>query len=173
MSQDKLILNLVGLKDLRIHFEADNKNQTWPYHGHPALFINAKLSKKISQCPNCRFADCLVKDGHKTINLKLSPQKFHLLILQLAKQRLLCKRCCSIITSQTDAVKPNCQISKNVRQSVVMDFHDNMATTLIAKQNRISASTVNRAYPQAAQMSSNRFVRLPKHLSFDEFTSSH
>lgn len=173
MSQDKLILNLVGLKDPHIHFEADVKTQTGLYHGHPAIFINAKLLKKISRCPNCGFADCLVKDGHKTVNLKLSPQRFHLLILRLAKQRFLCKHCGSIITSQTDAVKPNCQISKNVWQSVVMDFHDNMAATLIAKQNGVSASTVNRAYPQAAQMISNRFVRLPKHLSFDEFTSSH
>ena len=59
MSQDKLILNLVGLKDPHIHFEADAKTQTGLYHGHPALFINAKLLKKISQCPNCGFADCL------------------------------------------------------------------------------------------------------------------
>ncbi len=54
-----------------------------------------------------------------------------------------------------------------------MDFHDNISATLIAKQNGVSASTVNRAYPQAEAMVSNHFVHLPQHMSFDEFTSSH
>jgi hypothetical protein len=65
-------LKFSWFKGPHIHFEADNKAQTGLYHGHPALFINAKLLKKISRCPNCGFADCLVKDGHKTVNLKLS-----------------------------------------------------------------------------------------------------
>ncbi|MDN6575425.1 MAG: ISL3 family transposase [Lactiplantibacillus plantarum] len=173
MSQEKFIAKLIGLKDPHIHFTAGTQAQSGQYHGHPALLLRAKLITRILRCPNCGFTGCLVKYGYRTVNLKLSPQRYHLIILRLAKQRFRCNRCGSIITSQTNAVSPNCQISKNVWQSIVADFHDNMAATLIAKQNGVSTSTVNRAYPQAAQMVSNHFVHLPEHLSFDEFTSSH
>lgn len=172
MSQSKSILKLTGLKDPNIHF-SDNCVVQGHYHGKKALFITGRLVSMITRCPQCGFANCLVKDGHKTVHIKLSPQRYRLVILKLLKQRFRCKQCGSIITSQTDTVRSNCQISRAVWHSIIMDFHDNMAANLIANQNGISASTVNRAYPQAAQMISNHFVHLPKHMSFDEFTASH
>lgn len=172
MSQDKFISQLIGLTEKNIHFDMHSVIKG-SYHGTPALVVTATLDGHLSRCPLCGFNNCLVKDGHKTVTIKLNPQRFSLMLLKLRKQRFRCQRCHSIITAQTNIVRYNCQISTATWRSIIMDFHDNLSATLIAQQNGVSPSSVNRAYAQAEKETSNRFVHLPPHMGFDEFTSSH
>ena len=113
------IRNILEIKDENIHIE---KKMTEEVHnGTKNTMFYGTLTYTPSGCMNCgvvngSHAD-IVKNGTKTSTIKLGQINFKPVLLQLKKQRFMCKHCKSTFSAQTSLVDRNCFISNWVLQA--------------------------------------------------------
>lgn len=133
------------------------------------------LSPEVSPfCPKCGCLNKkydIIKNGSKTVSVRLPRISNRKVLLRLKKQRYLCKHCLITFSAETPCIDFNRSISKNTYHSCFFQMKEKTSITDIAKRHDICNTTVNNYLKDI----SNHFVvnknYLPNHLSFDEFKS--
>lgn len=174
MSNSNNIRLTLNIKDLNIKFN-ENSVKEEKINGVLALVYYGTLSPKAPNiCVRCgcfNEAYDIIKNGSKTVSIKMPRVSGRKTILKLKKQRYLCKHCSKTFFAQTSCVDFNHSISNNSYHSCVLSLKEKVSVKDIAKDHDISHATVNK-YLSAIY---KRFVvnkhYLPKNLSFDEFRS--
>lgn len=134
-----------------------------------------QLSATISYTPRC-CEKCGIKNENKTIIkhgfkptcLLMGDVNFSPLLLQLKKQRFLCKACGSTFIARTTIVDNHCHISHHVKRKIIDLLTQKTAMSTIAKQTFVSTHTIIKVLRKTAKsMFSHR--QLPQQLCIDNF----
>ena len=135
--------------------------------------LSGQLSYTPSCCEKCGVQNhhhTVIKYGFKTTRLLLGDVNFSPLLLQLKKQRFLCKECGETFIARTSLVDKNCHISHIVKRKIMALLTTEIAMTNIAKQTFVSPHTVIRVLRQAEQKLMHT-RRLGETICIDEFKS--
>lgn len=143
------------------------------------LVIKADLSPQPSPCKCCganvidedgKFA--VVKNGKKTVTVRLEAFNHLPMVMHLNKQRYACKKCKHYWTAQSYFIRPHHSISEQVRFKMMDLLKEKVSLTFIAKQCQVSISTVIRVLRSfKPQLPKAKQLYLPKVLLVDEFRS--
>lgn len=138
-----------------------------------ALVYTADLKVRPDCCPNCGFTDKIVRYGFNQSRIIAPGFSYRPTYLKLRCQKFRCQRCHSIFQSQTDYVRPNCEISEPVRRMLLYEALSNHSLTDIAQRYHVSDKTIQRVIDAEAELHNfTQATWLPKHLAFDEFKST-
>ena len=171
MSLFNYITNLLGLKDNNIIFNDNIESEQIRGITYKVLF--AKLTYKANSCPFCNAtSNLIIKYGTKTSKIKLLPLNGNPAILNLKKQRFLCKKCNHTFTAKTNIVDQHCYISNIVKQHILSNLTKKISEKDIAFMNYVSHSTVTRCIDNDFKKFLPDLDCLPKQLCFDEFKST-
>jgi len=172
MSHNDFIGNLLDLKDQNITFFKNYYSEKIIKDVNHKI-IHAKLDYKPVACYKCGsvFDKDIIKHGSKDSNIKLLNTAGHPTILNLKKQRYLCRHCNSTFVLRTNLVNKNCFISNKVKLSIAINAQDKISEKDIAKHHNVSHSTVNRQIAGAYNSYNLKKNYLPQNLNFDEFKS--
>ena len=172
MSELNYIIEMLELKDNNIKFY-----ENWYYKekikGIFHKVFEGYLSYKPKFCPKCGviFDNKFEKHGFITSNIKIPDGAGFKTILRLKKQRYLCKHCGKAFTLRDNVTEYGCFISKNTKWKIANELRNKISEKDIAKNNNVSANTVERimdSYYDTQKLYKNY---LPEVLSFDEFKS--
>ncbi|NLR13063.1 transposase, partial [Lactobacillus sp. ZJLC29-4] len=136
-----------------------------------ALRIYADLSYTLSVCPRCGKHE-VVKNGYKTVTIRIPNISERTALLILRKQRFLCKYCGHTQIAQTTVVDPQHQISRNVLYGITSSLIEDRTMTSIASQYNVSTNTVGRQLVALGQQTQPAYNGLPTTLCIDEFRST-
>jgi transposase len=137
MSQEQFTRKLLQIKDQNINnFKVLDESRD-------ALRIYADLSHTLSVCPRCGKHE-VVKNGYKTVNIRIPNVSERVAILILRKQRFLCKQCGHTQIAKTTVVEPQHQISRNILHGITSSLTEDRTMTSIASQYNVSTNTVSR-----------------------------
>ena len=165
MSQDQFTRNLLQIKDQNItNFRVQD-------NCHDALRIYADLSYSINVCPRCGKHK-IVKNGCKTVNIRIPNISERTALLILRKQRFLCKICGHTQLAQTPIVAKQHQISQNVQHGIIQQLTTDRTMASIASQYNVSTNTVSRQLVSLGQQTKPAYDGLPGSLCIDEFRST-
>ena len=171
MSLFNYITNLLGLKDNNIIF--NDNIETEEIRGITYKVIFGKLTYKADSCPCCNASgDSIIKHGTKSSKIRLLPINGLPAILNLKKQRFLCKECNHTFTAKTNIVDEHCYISNIVKQHILSNLTKKISEKDIAFMNYVSHSTVTRCIDNDFKQFLPDLDYLPKQLCFDEFKST-
>jgi transposase len=173
MSHSNIIQQILDIKDKNITF-IDENIDTLNISGKEFKVFNAVLTNQPTACPHCGhiFDSKIIKYGYTKPSKVRIPQilKFSA-IINLKKQRFLCKHCNSTIVSQSEIVEKNCYLSNATKRAIATDASLKVSEKDIAKLNDVSHSTVHRVISSLKAYTPPTFRYLPQFLSFDEFKS--
>jgi len=165
MSQDQSTRDLLQIKDQNIiNFKVQDDS-------HDALRIHADLSYKISVCPRCGKHE-VVRNGFKTVNIRIPNISERTALLILRKQRFLCNACGHTQIAQTPVVMKQHQISQNVKHSITRELTTDRTMASIAVQYNVSTNTVSRQLVALGRQTKPAYDGLPASLCIDEFRST-
>ena len=171
MSITNNIRNLLDIQDENIIFE-DNCVKKGSFKGIACKFIEAKLTYSPSHCMKCGIRNenyVVYKNGTQTSRITLPISGVLPTYLLLKKQRFFCKSCHSSFTAKTPLVKKNCFISEQTRTLIAIKTSEAQSIKSIARDFRVSETTVQRVINETAKTYKPYYKALPRHLSFDEF----
>lgn len=132
------------------------------------------LTYKITRCCNCGFNGSIWNYGFTTTECKLISTNVFDVRLRLKKQRFQCKNCNATSVAHTPDIPTNCNISRQIRQHVLMQAKSDMSEKLISKSMSISANSVSRIINAESNRYYYQFGKgLPEHLCFDEIRTAH
>lgn len=178
MSHNNCILRSLNLTDKNIKFSADSWNRH-EFRGkgrnrHKALIYDGVLTYKVTRCSNCGFNGSIRNYGFTTTECKLISTNDFDVRLRLKKQRFQCKNCNATSVAHTPDIPTNCNISRQIRQHVLMQAKSDMSEKLISKSMSISANSVSRIINAESNRYYYQFGKgLPEHLCFDEIRTAH
>lgn len=165
MSQDQFTRNLLQIKDQNINnFRVLDESRD-------ALRIYADLSYSLSVCPRCGKHE-VVKNGFKTVNIRIPNISERTALLILRKQRFLCKHCGHTKMAQTTVVEGQHQISRNVLHGITGSLTEDRTMASIASQYNVSTNTVSRQLAVLGKQTQPAYNGLPASLCIDEFRST-
>lgn len=174
MSISNCIRELLNIKDKNIVF-SDNCISFKKEDDIETQFIKGTLVNNIpSHCHKCGCVNelySLIKNGTKTVSVKLPKVSNKKTVLLLKKTRYYCKVCKSTFIDQTDTVKPYHSISNNTYHAAILELRMKRSITDISKFLDVSVTTVNNWLTRLSSSFKVNKLHLPKHLSFDEFKS--
>ncbi len=173
MSETNYILKILNLKDENITFDK-NYFEEIIIKGKTCQVYKAKLSYIPSFCEKCGVVNedySLIFNGSKLSKIKLNKVSNFNTYLYLKKQRVYCKHCNRTFTLKTNVVKPNCNISNNVKQAIAVDSTRKLSEKELGILNNVSYSTVKRVIDSFYVDKKIYKNYLPKVLGFDEFKS--
>ncbi|MBS4461052.1 ISL3 family transposase [Aerococcaceae bacterium zg-B36] len=167
------IHQLLSIEDKNITFDENLILPTLQLNKTTYKLLSGKLSYTPSCCDKCGAQNSnqtIIKYGFKTIRLLLGEVNFSPLLLQLKKQRFLCKACGETFIATTTLADKHCHISQIVKRKIMTLLTEEMAMSTIAKQTFVSSHTVIRVLRRTANtLISSR--RLSETLCIDEFKS--
>lgn len=159
-----------------IKFSLDIKDPEIKFSGFSYKFIQngvkvkvygAELRVKNLICNHCQSTN-VIKNGHYYSQIKyLSSSDKLPVYIHLAKQRIFCKDCHKTTMGTSEIVDKSCFIANRVKENVLREIQDDRTQKSIARDERISPSTVNRILDEHPFKFNSRAV-LPLNLSFDE-----
>lgn len=165
------ITELLQIKDNNIILDPTFKKEK--IKGQTHFIFKGVLSYKPTKCEWCN-SNKVVKNGFNeptTINLlKLSgiPSR-----LTLKKQRFKCKQCNKKFVARTSLVPKHCNISQNVKLSILKALTATLSFKQISKEHNVSENTTIRILKSCRkQVEVNCYKSLPQHLCFDEIKST-
>ncbi len=165
MSQEQFTRKLLQIKDQNINnFKVLDESRD-------ALRIYADLSYTLSVCPRCGKHE-VVKNGYKTVNIRIPNVSERVAILILRKQRFLCKQCGHTQIAKTTVVEPQHQISRNILHGITSSLTEDRTMTSIASQYNVSTNTVSRQLVALGKQTQPAYNGLPTALCIDEFRST-
>jgi len=165
MSQDNSTRDLLQIKDQNIiNFKVQDTS-------HDALRIYADLTYSVSVCPRCGKHE-IVKNGAKSVNIRIPNISERTAILVLRKQRFLCKACGHTQIAQTPIVMKQHQISQNVKHGITRELTTDRTMASIAAQYNVSTNTVSRQLVALGKQTRPAYNGLPSSLCIDEFRST-
>ncbi|MFV5784329.1 transposase family protein, partial [Pediococcus acidilactici] len=77
-----------------------------------------ELTYRLTSCAYCHTRS-IVKNGFKTVYIRDIPFNDKPVILQIDKQRFLCKACHRSIIAQTNLVKKHTQLTQRLKFSII------------------------------------------------------
>lgn len=174
MSLHHDIKHLLGIKEENIFF-SKNCTREEQRKGIRCLIISAKLTYQPSKCQCCKaaFDSNIIKHGFLKTNIQLNKSPNGLkTILELHKQRYLCRHCQSTFILETSLVNRHCVLSNSLKMAIFSDATKKRSEVEIAHDNFVSHSTVNRIIHHTFVEKTLRLDSLPENLCFDEFKST-
>lgn len=165
MSQDHSTRVLLQIKDRNISQLVAHD----PVNG--ILRVSGVLTYDVKYCPRCGQAPML-KNGHKLVNIRLSRVSELITILNLKKQRFICKACGATVLAETSLVKKQHQISENVLHAIDLALTEDRTMSSIAAQYNVSTNTIVRRLRLLGKGTQPVFNGLPATLCIDEFRST-
>ena len=146
MSQMQFTLDLIGIKDQKIHvhdasasLEQECIGGVLPTH----KIIHATLAPpENSPCQTC--ASPTQKGGKSTSDIPMPKIAAHPTILRLDKAGSRCTACKTTKNMTTSLVGKNCFISKATRQQSMIHATETFSEKTIAKLNDVSPSAISR-----------------------------
>ncbi|HFI0833915.1 TPA: transposase family protein, partial [Streptococcus suis] len=151
---------LIGIKDKNIKILFVLKHQTH-------LEIRARLDYDSPSYPHCQ-GKSIKYDFQKSSKIPILDCQGFPTFLLLKKRRFQCKSCQKVTVSETPLIKKNYQISQPIWEKVTQLHTENMTNIAIARRLHISVSVIQRKLAQF--QFENDFMKLPKVLSWDEFS---
>lgn len=165
MSQDHSTKVLLQIKDPNITDlvvqEATNGS----------LQVLAKLTYPVTVCARCGKRS-MVKNGFKTVHIRIPRISERVTILNLKKQRFICKNCGKSSLTTTTLVKKHHQISENSLHAIDLSLTEDRTMASIAAQYNVSTNTISRRIKLLGQGTQPAFNGLPTMLCIDEFRST-
>ncbi|MDV4349620.1 transposase family protein, partial [Enterococcus faecium] len=129
-----------------------------------------KLDDSPSYCEHCRSVR-IIRNGSYTTRTQILKVKEKLTILELKRTRFLCHDCGRTFSAKTDLVDEHHQLTKELKQAILMELYENQSRKLIAKKYFVSDGTVTRILREATKHYQSRMNFLPTVLCMDEFKS--
>ena len=160
---------LLGLTDKHLFFDEEWLIEK-QYKGVQAQFISGRLDDSLSYCEHCG-SKCIIYNGSYTTRTQMVKFKEKLTILELKRTRFLCHECGQTFSAKTDLVDEHHQLTKELKQAILMGLYENQSRKLIAKKYFVSDGTVTRILREATKHYQPRQNYLPKVLCMDEFKS--
>ncbi|HAQ4257602.1 TPA: ISL3 family transposase, partial [Enterococcus faecium] len=160
---------LLGLTDKHLFFDEEWLIEK-EYKGVQAQFIKGKLDDSSSYCEHCRSVR-IIRNGSYTTRTQMLKVKEKLTILELKRTRFLCHDCGRTFSAKTDLVDEHHQLTKELKQVILMELYENQSRKLIAKKYFVSDGTVTRILREATKHYQPRMNFLPTVLCMDEFKS--
>lgn len=160
---------LLGLTDKSLHFEEEWLFEK-EYKGVQAQFIRGKLDDSPSHCEHCESVR-IIRNGSYTTRTQMLKFKEKLTLLELKRTRFLCHDCGQTFSSKTDLADEHHQLTKELKQAILMELYENQSRKLIAKKYFVSDGTVTRILREATKNVQPSMNFLPTVLCMDEFKS--
>ncbi|CAM4363909.1 ISL3 family transposase [Erysipelothrix aquatica] len=174
MSISNSIRLTLNIKDPNITFDTNCIHEL-QIKGVLSLVYSAKLSPPTpNACPHCGVVNqdfSIIKNGSKFVTVKMPRVSNRRTFLRLKKQRYLCKHCNHSFSAQTPLTEYRHSISKNTYMASLLDAKNKISIKDISRRHDISHGTLNHWIHQLNQHFKVNHKTLPKHLSFDEFSS--
>lgn len=165
MSQDQSTRDLLQIKDQNIiNLKVQDTSRD-------ALRIYADLTYSVNVCPRCGKHD-IVKNGAKTVRVRIPNISERTALLVLRKQRFLCKACGHTQIAQTPIVMKQHQISQNIKHGITRELTTDRTMASIATQYNVSTNTVSRQLVALGRQTKPAYDGLPASLCIDEFRST-
>lgn len=174
MSNFNYIVELLGLKEKGfilneniISYKTKNKVRYRVLH--------ASLTDTPTHCSRCGSINenhSIIKHGFKSSVITIGDINHQPSLLQLKKQRFLCKSCSHTFTVSSTIVDAHCFISNNVKHKIALDARKKRSEKDIAMDNHVSHATVNAIIHSFESSFKIKRSYLPDHLSFDEFKAT-
>jgi len=165
---------LLGIKDKNIII-TENCTREEQHQGIRCLIVSAKLTYPPSHCACCGvvFDSNNIKHGFLKTHIQLNKSSYGLkTILELHKQRYLCRHCQSTFTLETSLVNRHCVLSNSLKLAIFSDATKKRSVIEIAHDHFVSHSTVNCIIHTSYVEKTLRLDYLPGNLCFDEFKST-
>lgn len=161
----------MSLLDNSIKFSLDIKEQniifTGFHHEDQQKIYEAELIQPA--CPHCGSIN-ICHNGHYRSKVHyISADSSRPVIIDLHKQRVICRDCHQNSMASTTLVNKYCFISNQAKHKVQMALTEDRAMTSIATETNVSANTVQRQLNAFDEYFRHNFNYLPLHLAFDEF----
>ena len=166
MSQSPIIQDFM-LNDKRIIYTKIDHDPKLP-----VFHLYGRLSYSISTCLHCHSRGTMVKNGFKTVYIRLNPIDNRPAILVLRKQRYLCKACRKTRLAQTSLVRFHHQISNPLRYNIIQKLSYDIPVNTIAQQLNVSDVSINRVVSDLHSLAVGD-DSLPENISFDEVRLVH
>lgn len=160
---------LLGLTDKHLFFDEEWLIEK-EYKGVQAQFIKGKLDASPSYCEHCGSVR-IIRNGSYTTRTQMLKVKEKLTILELKRTRFLCHDCGQTFSTKTVLVDEHHQLTKELKQAILMELYENQSRKLIAKKYFVSDGTVTRILREATKHYQPRMNYLPMVLCMDEFKS--
>ncbi|HBC2727353.1 TPA: ISL3 family transposase [Enterococcus faecium] len=160
---------LLGLTDKHLFFDEEWLIEK-EYKGVQAQFIKGRLDDSPSHCEHCGSIR-IIRNGSYTTRTQILKVKEKLTILELKRTRFLCYDCGQTFSAKTDLVDEHHQLTKELKQAILMELYENQSRKLIAKKYFVSDGTVTRILREATKHYQPRMNFLPTVLCMDEFKS--
>ena len=166
MSHNDFIKKLLNIEEeiLQINNVCDENIKGITYK-----VVYATASKDNSTCPCCK--NKLVKNGTKTVNIKILKTSQFNSILRVRKQKYLCKNCKKSFLQELNFIEKNSSISNDVKLAIKLELKEAKTLKAIAKEFNVSQSTVARVVDSLENYKVD-YHYLPEKLCFDEFKST-
>jgi len=140
--------------------------------GHTCRYAEGTLTYTPTHCENCGIENVnhtVIKNGTKMSTIVLPNNGVKKTYLKLKKQRFQCRHCHSTFSAHTPLVDTGCFISKQTWAQALIKSAEATSLTDIARDCKISPTSVQRVINSERQDLCNYNRNLPEHLSFDEF----
>lgn len=166
------IKSILNIKDENIFFN-DNFYSKKKIKYLDTHVISAKLTYVPNDCPCCGIVNndkFIVKNGFKLSRIRLLPISGLPAVLDLMKQRFLCRACKSSFMASSSFIDSYCNISNEVKNAILMSLISVKSIKDIAKEWFVSSSTVLRVLKGVSVLRKD-FSSLPEFICMDEFKS--
>lgn len=137
------------------------------WHGKKTKVYVAELIQ--TSCPVCH-SQALKHNGHYLAHVRyLTNNASQPVLLELHKQRVICRACGKLSMAQTNLLGKSCCISQASKLNILTALTTDRSMTSIAKENNVSTNTVQRVLSSLETPFQAKDITLPEHLAFDEF----
>lgn len=129
--------------------------------------VIGKLTYQLTSCTYCHTRS-IVKNEFKTVYIRDIPFNGKSVILQIDKQRFLCKACHLSIIAQTNLIKKHAQLTQRLKFSIINYLAKNLSVDNIVQKLNVSPVSVNRIDTDLHDQWAHPKATLTEHLSIDE-----
>lgn len=171
MSSCSSITEILGISDknLKIHGGILKKELNHIEYN----VLQATLTYTPSHCEKCGCINenhSIVKNGSQKTKILINRVNVIPTLLEIKKQRFLCRECNSTFTARSSIVEEGCFISNYVKTSILKELSKKQSMTDIAENHYVSPSSVLRVLKTTDTCKS--LFNLPTKIGIDEFKST-
>ncbi|MGM0219417.1 ISL3 family transposase [Enterococcus sp. AZ126] len=172
MSYTNLIKETLDILDLNITFN-ENSLKKERIKGRICQEFSGTLDYLAHSCPHCGAHEdgSIIRWSFTTCLILLNDVSEYQTYLRLKKRRFFCHSCDRTFVAETSLIEKCCSISKKVKLSIAERLRNTSSMTEIARQKKVSVSSVYRVLKQFYEPQKINRLILPEVLCFDEFKS--
>ncbi|WP_430601696.1 hypothetical protein IGJ02_001670 [Enterococcus sp. DIV0724b] len=172
MSYTNLIKNTLDILDLNIIFN-ENSLKKERIKGRICHVFSGTLDYFAHSCHHCGAKEngSIILWSFTTCLILLNDVSEVQTYLRLKKRRFFCHSCDRTFVAETSLIEKCCSISKKVKLSIAERLRNTSSMSEIARQKKVSVSSVYRVLKQFYEPKKINRLILPEVLCFDEFKS--